>query len=120
MLSRDGDNWIFHLLSTLPGRSCGLAGTLTLDPAGNLYGTTADGGAYDRGTVYKLTGGGWSWSYTDLYDFTGGSDGDGPNGNLVFDRNGNLYGTTRYGGIPYYCGGAPHTGCGVVFQINPE
>lgn len=118
-LSRYGDSWVFHLLSSLPGSSCGFTGTLTLDSAGNLYGTTTNGGAYDRGTIYKLTGAGWWWEYTELYDFTGGRDGGEPNGNLVFDGDGNLYGTTQYGGVAHYCGGAPHTGCGVVFEIKP-
>ncbi len=117
MLSPSGGGWAFHVLYTLTGTSCRFLGNLTLDSAGNLYGTTLSGGAYGRGTIYKLTGGG-GW-YTNLYDFTGGSDGGEPNASLVLDRNGNLYGTTQYGGVTRYCGGAPHTGCGVVFELTP-
>jgi uncharacterized repeat protein (TIGR03803 family) len=59
--------------------------------------------------VYKLT---YSrgWLYTELYDFTGGSDGAGPVGNLVMDANGNLYGTTSAGGA---------NGAGVIWEITP-
>ena len=119
MLSPSGDSWIFHVLSMLSGTSCGFQGGLTLDGAGNLYGATFSGGAYGSGTIFKLTPYGGGWWYTDLYDFTGGSDGGEPNGSLVFDRDGNLYGTTQYGGVSHYCGGAFYTGCGVVFEITP-
>ena len=119
MLSPSGGNWSFQVLYRLTETSsCGFLGSLTLDAAGNLYGTTSSGGPYDRGTIYKLTRSG-GWWYTDLYDFTGGTDGGQPNSSLVFDANGNLYGTTQYGGVSHYCGGAFYTGCGVVFEITP-
>ena len=76
-------------------------------------------GAYGGGVIYKLTQDGGGWTYTDLYDFTGGSDGGEPNGSLVFDGNGNLYGTTQYDGVSHDCGGAPYEGCGVVFELTP-
>ena len=119
MLAPAGGNWTFRVLYKLTETSCGFLGGLTLDTAGNLYGATSSGGAYDRGTIYKLTRSGGGWWYTDLYDFTGGSDGGQPNNSLVFDTNGNLYGTTQYGGVSHYCGGAFYTGCGVVFEITP-
>ena len=50
-----------------------------------------------------------NWTFTDLYDFTGGSDGGGPVGNVTLDANGNLFGTTNYGGT---------YGWGVVFEIT--
>lgn len=65
-----------------------------MDGAGNLYGTTAGDGATRDGSVFKLTPSGNSWTYTSLHDFTGGTDGRGPACNVVFDANGNLYGTT--------------------------
>lgn len=79
-----------------------LAG-LIADQAGNLYGTTADGGGGKCqggcGTVFELSpalGGGWT--ETVLYRFTGGSDGAFPETGLIFDTAGDLYGTTIYGG----------------------
>lgn len=81
------------------------------DRTGALYGTTLRGGASDAGTVFKLTpnaqGG---WNETVLYNFTGGVDGGRPAAGLVFDQNGNLYGTTSSGGILE----------GVVFELTPN
>ena len=87
---------------------------LTSDAAGNLYGTTALGGAFGRGSVYKLTSGNGTWTYTSLHDFSGGSDGSGPQGVVTIDGAGNLYGTAAAGGSA--C--APN-GCGVVWEITP-
>ena len=61
-----------------------------MDGAGNLYGTTYSDGAYGYGNVFELTPHNGSWFYTDLHDFTGGSDGGNPNSNVVFDTSGNL------------------------------
>jgi uncharacterized repeat protein (TIGR03803 family) len=82
--------------------SAPLAG-LVADKAGNLYGTTSDGGAGECqggcGTVFELSpASGGRWTETVLYRFTGGSDGAGPEAGLIFDTPGNLYGTTIYGG----------------------
>lgn len=52
-----------------------------------------------------------------LHSFTGGTDGGGPNGGLVFDSSGNLFGTTHFGGITS-CGGNVGGGCGVVFKLS--
>ena len=93
-----------------PGCCGGPYDKLVMDAAGNLYGTTASGGAYGGGNVFKLTHGIGGWTYTSLYDFTGGSDGANPISTLVFDANGNLYGTAAYGGA---------YGNGVVFEITP-
>jgi uncharacterized repeat protein (TIGR03803 family) len=57
--------------------------------------------------------------YKVLYSFTGGEDGIGPVGKLVFDANGNLYGTTTQGGGTSECHGA-YQGCGIVFQLLPQ
>ena len=88
------------------------------DSAGNLYGTTQNGGAnscpYDAtltcGTVFELTptptGG---WTEKQLYNFGPYPDGDHPNAGLVSDAAGNLYGTTAGGGIAW----------GTVFQLTP-
>jgi uncharacterized repeat protein (TIGR03803 family) len=69
-------------------------GNLALDGAGNLYGTTLQGGD-NLGTVFKLTPGGVR---TTLHSFTGSPDGSGPEGGVIIDGAGNLYGTTASGG----------------------
>ena len=96
-----------------------LYSSLTLDSAGNAYGTTVDGGAYNAGIVYELSPeGGGQWKETILYNFKGGSvDGSGSHANLVFDSAGNLYGTTVGGGLTAKgCG----SGCGIVFKLSPS
>ncbi len=70
---------------------------VALDGAGNLYGTTFQGGDYG-GTVYELAPSGSGWSESILHSFTFGSDGYAPYGGLIFDRAGNLYGVTSVGG----------------------
>jgi uncharacterized repeat protein (TIGR03803 family) len=71
---------------------------LTMDHAGNLYGTTFNGGKDLSGSVYKLTPSGSNWIETDLYDFTNGSDGSFPQAGVILDAAGNLYGATSAGG----------------------
>ena len=95
---------------------------VTLDAAGNLYGTAIDGGGSSNcpngcGIVFKLTkGSNGAWSETILHAFQGApADGQGPGGKLILDSQGNLYGTTFYGG-----GGACYTaGCGFIFELSP-
>ena len=95
--------------------------TLTLDAAGNLYGTTEFGGTGvctgGCGTVFKLDK---TRTYSVLYSFTGGADGLNPLGGVVLDAAGNLWGTTSGGGAPE-CGAAnkPKVGCGTVFTVSP-
>ena len=82
---------------------------MIFDPAGNLYGTTAYGGSGNCvlggkvgcGTVYRMQppqAKGGAWTEKILYNFKGGKDGQLPEGDLVFDSAGNLYGATQYGG----------------------
>jgi uncharacterized repeat protein (TIGR03803 family) len=87
---------------------------LVRDAAGNLYGTTADGGDPNCGcgTVFKLD---TSGKETVLHAFTGMQDGGFPNG-LVQDTAGNLYATTEVGGDPNCASG---NGCGTVFKLDP-
>ena len=59
----------------------GQVGSLLLDSAGNLYGTTCTGGALGYGAVFKLTHSNGAWTYSSLHDFTNGSDGANPVGN---------------------------------------
>ncbi len=74
---------------------------LVFDSAGNIYGTTASGGTAGIGVVYKLSpGSGGSWTETILHNFANdGVDGNTPGGGVVFGPDGNLYGTTYYGGL---------------------
>ena len=79
----------------------GPEGGLTMDAAGNLYGTTADYVSpcdSQCGTVFKLKPAGQGWILSSLYTFAGGSDGISPAATVVFGPDGALYGTTAYGG----------------------
>jgi uncharacterized repeat protein (TIGR03803 family) len=110
-LTPSGGGWTCSLLySFTGGAGCGPGGPLVMDAAGNLYGATLCDGANNLGSVFKLTPSGNSWTYTSLHDFTGGNDGARPYGNVVFDANGNLYGTAASGGSH---------GDGVVWEITP-
>jgi uncharacterized repeat protein (TIGR03803 family) len=96
-------------------------GNLTLDAAGNLYGTTRYGGTHDYGTVFRLQPNpGGSWTQTVLYSFKG-ADGAHPyDAGLVIDATGNLYGTTLNGGSQSCINDGGVYGCGVVFQLAPN
>jgi uncharacterized repeat protein (TIGR03803 family) len=93
-------------------------GPLIRDKAGNLYGTTKNGGAgaSQTGTVFKVTPDGVE---TILHFFKSGKNGTGeiqPFSSLAMDAAGNLYGTTLNGGSSA-CGGY---GCGAIFRIAPD
>ncbi len=99
---------------------------LAMDSLGNLYGTAVYGGDVANcgqqggsscGLVFEITA-----PKTDkvLYNFAGGTDGANPNGGLIFDAAGNLYGTTAYGGSEgANCQDWPG-GCGTVFKLEPD
>lgn len=85
--------------------------TLSADPSGNLFGTTETGGTCGAGTIFELTAGSTGgWVYHQIYTFTGGIDGGGSASGLVFDANGNGYGTAASGG---------EHGLGVVYELSP-
>lgn len=91
-----------------------LYGSFIFDQAGNLYGTGSDGGppGHHWGTVFELTPFGNEWNPSLLYAFTGSNNGrTGPEGGVVFDGSGNLWGTT-------YADGAH--GFGNVFELTPS
>jgi len=82
---------------------------LVLDKHGNLYGTTLQGGANGYGSVFKVSPSG---TETVLYSFGSQSrDGYASHDSLVFDKQGNLYGTTYFGGA---------NGYGTVFKVTPS
>jgi uncharacterized repeat protein (TIGR03803 family) len=83
---------------------------LVTDKSGNLYGTTAECGAYGNGTVFKLDRAGKS---TILHSFALGHDSLPEQGHLVWDKSGNLYGVT-YGGGSNAC----TNGCGVLYKLG--
>jgi hypothetical protein len=93
---------------------------LIFDASGNLYGTTKYGGAGKGGTAFELTpnaSASGGWRETILQNFVyGGVGGWSPAGNLIFDGEGNLYGTTLFGGNLSGCFGG---GCGTVYQLTP-
>ena len=117
------NGWAFNLLYSLSGSmpyADGVLYSMIMDPAGNLYGTTFENGAYNLGNVFKLTRGSGGWTYTDLHDFTGGSDGAYPVGSLAIDSSGNLYGATEAGGnTSSNCFVSLNYQCGVIFEITP-
>ena len=94
-------------------------GSLVMDAAGNLYGTTTEGGGSGCGG----SGCGFAWKLAPnpdgtwgilslLHSFQNGADGTDPSAGLIFDAAGNLYGTTQFGGA-YGFGG-------VVFKLAPN
>jgi len=93
---------------------------LTLDSQGNLYGTASEGGVggcsgidgpgSNCGVVFKLTRTQSGWTKSVLYRFKGQADGSSPQGGMVFDPAGNLYGVTTQSGI---------ANCGTVFKLVP-
>lgn len=103
---------------------------LIRDGAGNLYGTTSqggntsnscpNGGSFGCGVVFELDPAG---NETVLYAFPGGASGWSPEAGLVRDRAGNLYGTTPFGGQTTgrcFVPSPPAAGCGVVFKLDPS
>ncbi len=89
---------IYNFQGTLDGGQPSAG--VTLDKAGNLYGTATVGGARNKGSVYELKRSGSGFSLSPLYSFTAGSDGDDPIARVIFGPNGTLYGTT-YNGTVY-------------------
>jgi uncharacterized repeat protein (TIGR03803 family) len=90
-------------------------GKLLLGPNGKLYGTTSGGGQFGNGSAFELSRSGSGWKTTILHSFTGNVDGYAPQGGLIADSEGNLYGTASEGG-DLNCG---ILGCGNVFELSP-
>jgi uncharacterized repeat protein (TIGR03803 family) len=109
---KSGGVWKENILHAFTGGSDGaqpLAG-LASSGTGVLYGTAVGGGTVDLGNVFELTESGGVWSETQLYAFTGGSDGALPEGQVILDKFGALYGTASFGGAYNY---------GTVWKVVP-
>ena len=97
----------FQVIHSFTGGADGLEpeSGLTMDAAGNLYGTAYYGGNTGTncdgscGTVFKMKHSGEGWILTPLYAFNGGSDGSHPTANVTLGPDGSLYGTTINGGV---------------------
>ena len=133
--AKQGDPWTETVLHVFTGNSNGdgdtPAGGLIIDSLGNLYGTTAYGGTGDCillgtkvgcGTVYEMTPPqtkGGKWTEAVLYSFPTAKQGYLPNGDLVLDTAGNLYGATMFGGGHGTTCDEFYQYCGAVFELSP-
>ena len=123
-LTKHGSSWVLSTLYVFAGGDGSGPSGLMMGSDGSLYGTNTYGGHHEAGTVFRLTppanackSATCHWSFTKLYDFTGKDDGGAPFGQLV-EQNGNLYGTTLYGGNPPN-GCETGAGCGTVYELSP-
>jgi hypothetical protein len=130
-----GGSWTETVLYNFQGNKDGQLpyGSLVFDKQGNLYGATYYGGGFGScnepfdhhcGTIFELSPPqkkGGKWTEKVLYSFKNGKDGANPNGSLIFDKKGALYGTTYFGGKENgsCSGGSGGTGCGTVFELHP-
>jgi uncharacterized repeat protein (TIGR03803 family) len=102
---------VLHTFTGTPDGADLFFENLAFDPAGNIYGTTWQGGAYDYGTVFELSPSGGVWTESIPHNFGSGTDGQSPFAGVVLDSAGNVYGTTAAGG----------TGdMGTVYQLMPS
>ena len=94
------------------------AGDLVFDHSGNIYGTTTRGGGNPAwGVVYKLTHVNGQWTETVLFNFDGYDQGGTPQGGVIFDNDGNLWGTTQFGGLNNL---PEFWGPGVIYELTPN
>jgi uncharacterized repeat protein (TIGR03803 family) len=100
----------YSVLTSFDGTDgVGLHTTPLIDSLGNVFGTTVGGGSADCGVVFELVNnGGGSYTNTTIYDFTCGDDGARPEGGLVMDSAGNLYGIAAIFGAH---------GAGVAYEL---
>jgi uncharacterized repeat protein (TIGR03803 family) len=112
-VSRSGQIWNESLIYSFTGGTDAVnpVAGVTLDPSGNLYGTTSFGGANGVGAIYQLVHSEQGWRESVIYSFQGLSDGQNPVGGLILDQAGDLYGTTFDGG---------DNGGGTVYELTPS
>jgi uncharacterized repeat protein (TIGR03803 family) len=116
-ITPDGVETVLYLFGASPSDGWDPGGLIQASD-GNFYGTSAEGGAYGAGTVFKLTPAGVE---TVLYSFGASpSDGAAPSGPLIQASDGDFYGTTASGGVNY-CATIPGSSnnCGTAFKITP-
>jgi uncharacterized repeat protein (TIGR03803 family) len=112
-LARGSNSWTESVLYSFTEGSDGTNSSagLAFDSAGNLYGSAWNWGTYGYGVIFELRpNADGTWTQHVLYSFKGGKDGANPQGRLIFDTAGNLYGTTRN----YF------SGYGIVFKLVPN
>jgi uncharacterized repeat protein (TIGR03803 family) len=116
-LTPSGGNWTNNLLYTFSGQDGALPAdaALAMDTSGNLYGTTdytrgSGFSYYGFGTVYQLANSGSGWTHTTLHTFTDTPDGAYPEGGVIVDGSGDLFGVTPRGG---------DFAAGTVFELTP-
>jgi uncharacterized repeat protein (TIGR03803 family) len=105
----DWKKTVLHTFTGPPDGAVPYLDPVIFNKAGNLFGATSDGGAFNHGAVFELSPMGGSWTETVLYSFTAHGDGAHPLAGLIMDQAGNLYGTTA---------GDPNPGC--VFELSPS
>jgi uncharacterized repeat protein (TIGR03803 family) len=103
---------ILHSFAGSPDGANPTYGNLTFDQAGNIYGTAARGGTSNDGVAFELAQSGGQWAEIILHSF-GSNDGLYPQAGVIFDADGNLYGTALHGGTGQDC----QNGCGIAYQL---
>jgi hypothetical protein len=133
---QNGGPWMETVLYVFKGSAyrdgASPSGGVIMDSVGNLYGVTGYdgtgqctllGSVVGCGTVYEMSPpsqAGGAWTETVLYSFQGGNDGYVPQGDLVFDKAGNLYGATLFGGGKgASCNSLYGGNCGTIFELSP-
>lgn len=109
-LSRSGSTWKETVLYNFQNGDDGAnpVGGVILDKAGNIFGTTFDGGINGGGTVWEMSPSASGWTFNTIYSFVGIYG--GPYNKLTFDTNGALYGFTNADGA---------NGMGSIFKLTP-
>jgi uncharacterized repeat protein (TIGR03803 family) len=114
-LRRSEERWIetvLHEFTDTNGDGFSAEPGVSLDEAGNVYGTTCCGGANNYGIVFELKLSNGTWHESILYSFTGATNDRNPNGYLTVDAGANVYGTTTGGGS-----GCEYQ-CGAIFELS--
>jgi uncharacterized repeat protein (TIGR03803 family) len=121
-ITASGEEKTIYEFQISSGDGYGSIANLLRDANGDLYGTTFQGGTYGGGTVFRVTASGketMRYSFYTNPSNTYAPRGQWPGGGVIQDAEGDLYGTTTYGGdfnSAYFCQNA---GCGVLFELTP-
>jgi uncharacterized repeat protein (TIGR03803 family) len=109
-LTPSASGWTETILHNFQGDSDGAnpVGGVVIDKAGNVFGTTFDGGINGGGTIYELSPSSSGWTFTTIYSLIGGYS--GPYNKLTLDGKGNIYGFTNSAGL---------NGLGSIFKLSP-